>query len=193
MSLILRHLYAENIFSYVLQSLHLIMFCREKNIVHARRRDHFQWKVQMLLSEYFVAGIFHENQQNPGNYGVSVLLQEEVDICLVHLNYWLKVSKQWEQFEILPIVLGSTPLEFPQKLCSIEKRKSYMLAGDRFPWKDRQPTGNACYKKGTKRQFDITELPKLSGIADVDIAATLFTYDMLAKEHEEYWIVISEV
>ncbi|KRY96556.1 hypothetical protein T4B_4331, partial [Trichinella pseudospiralis] len=35
-------------------------------------------------------------------------------------------------------------------------------------------------------------LPKLSGIADVDIAATLFTYDMLAKEHEEYWIVISE-
>ncbi|KRZ00922.1 Histone acetyltransferase ESA1 [Trichinella pseudospiralis] len=36
-------------------------------------------------------------------------------------------------------------------------------------------------KKGTKRQFDITELPKLSGIADVDIAATLFTYDMLRK------------
>ncbi|KAL1235145.1 Gamma-tubulin complex component [Trichinella pseudospiralis] len=32
--------------------------------------------------------------------------------------------------------------------------------------------------KGTKRQFDITELPKLSGIADVDIAATLFTYDI---------------
>ncbi|KRY64148.1 hypothetical protein T4A_13924 [Trichinella pseudospiralis] len=48
-------------------------------------------------------------------------------------------------------------------------------------------------QKGTKRQFDTTELPKLSGIADVDIAATLFTYDMLAKEHEEYWIVISEV
>ncbi|KRZ64380.1 hypothetical protein T10_12499, partial [Trichinella papuae] len=37
-----------------------------------------------------VAGIFHENHQYPGNYGVSVLLQEEVDICLVHLNYWLK-------------------------------------------------------------------------------------------------------
>ncbi|KRZ08106.1 Histone acetyltransferase ESA1 [Trichinella pseudospiralis] len=36
-------------------------------------------------------------------------------------------------------------------------------------------------QKGTKRQFDITELPKLSGIADVDIAATLFTYDMLRK------------
>ncbi|KRY80129.1 hypothetical protein T4D_3949, partial [Trichinella pseudospiralis] len=38
------------------------------------------------------------------------------------------------------------------------------------------------------RQYWLQKLPKLSGIADVDIAATLFTYDMLAKEHEEYWI-----
>ncbi|KRZ10903.1 Histone acetyltransferase KAT7 [Trichinella zimbabwensis] len=47
-------------------------------------------------------------------------------------------------------------------------------------------------QKGTKRQFDIVELSNLTGIADVDIVATLFTYDMLAKEGEEYWIVMSE-
>ncbi|KRZ01608.1 hypothetical protein T11_17165 [Trichinella zimbabwensis] len=48
-------------------------------------------------------------------------------------------------------------------------------------------------QKGTKRQFDIVELSNLTGIADMDIVATLFTYDMLAKEGEEYWIVMSEV
>ncbi|KRY99950.1 hypothetical protein T4B_2816 [Trichinella pseudospiralis] len=48
-------------------------------------------------------------------------------------------------------------------------------------------------QKGTKWQFDIIELLKLSGISDVGIAAKLFTYDMLANVHEEYWIVISEV
>ncbi|KRY81407.1 Histone acetyltransferase ESA1 [Trichinella pseudospiralis] len=47
-------------------------------------------------------------------------------------------------------------------------------------------------QKGTKWQFDIIELLKLSGISDVGIAAKLFTYDMLANVHEEYWIVISE-
>ncbi|KRZ09235.1 Histone acetyltransferase ESA1 [Trichinella zimbabwensis] len=47
-------------------------------------------------------------------------------------------------------------------------------------------------QKGTKRQFDIVELSNLTGIADMDIVATLFTYDMLAKEGEEYWIVMSE-
>ncbi|KRZ65417.1 hypothetical protein T10_10754 [Trichinella papuae] len=37
------------------------------------------------------------------------------------------------------------------------------------------------------------QLSNLTGIADVDIVATLFTYDMLAKEGEEYWIVMSEI
>ncbi|KRZ24715.1 hypothetical protein T4C_6189 [Trichinella pseudospiralis] len=36
------------------------------------------------------------------------------------------------------------------------------------------------------------EMSKLTSIAEEDIVATLFTYGMLAKEHEEYWIVISE-
>ncbi|KRY64767.1 hypothetical protein T4B_12719 [Trichinella pseudospiralis] len=33
-------------------------------------------------------------------------------------------------------------------------------------------------------------MPKLTSIAEEDIVDTLFTYGMLAKEHEEYWIVI---
>ncbi|KRZ03562.1 hypothetical protein T11_2922 [Trichinella zimbabwensis] len=37
-------------------------------------------------------------------------------------------------------------------------------------------------QKGTKRQFDIVELSNSTGISDVDIVTTLFTYDMLAKE-----------
>ncbi|KRZ05918.1 hypothetical protein T4B_8547, partial [Trichinella pseudospiralis] len=37
------------------------------------------------------------------------------------------------------------------------------------------------------------EMSKLTSIAEEDIVATLFTYGMLAKEHEEYWIVISEI
>ncbi|KRY80670.1 hypothetical protein T4D_14200 [Trichinella pseudospiralis] len=33
-----------------------------------------------------VAGIFHENHKNPGNYGVSIKLQEEVHIWQFCLN-----------------------------------------------------------------------------------------------------------
>ncbi|KRY73928.1 hypothetical protein T4A_613 [Trichinella pseudospiralis] len=112
------HLYAENIFSSILQSLNLVMFCREKNI------DMFYRKKKIIYA-----------RRRP---------------------FSVEGSAAFRQYMLQSIV-------------------EYMA------------------EKGTNWQFDIIELPKLSGIADVDIAATLFTYDMLAKEHEEYWIVISEL
>ncbi|KAL1229521.1 Histone acetyltransferase ESA1 [Trichinella pseudospiralis] len=45
-----------------------------------------------------------------------------------------------------------------------------------------------CTREGS--QFDNAEMPKLTSIAEEDIVDTLFTYGMLAKEYEEYWIVI---
>ncbi|KRY80690.1 hypothetical protein T4D_4477 [Trichinella pseudospiralis] len=35
-------------------------------------------------------------------------------------------------------------------------------------------------------------MPKLTSIAEEDIVDTLFTYGMLAKEHEEYWITFGQ-
>ncbi|KRZ35798.1 Histone acetyltransferase ESA1 [Trichinella pseudospiralis] len=40
--------------------------------------------------------------------------------------------------------------------------------------------------------FDNAEMPKLTSIAEEDIVDTLFTYGMLAKEHEEYWITFQQ-
>ncbi|KRZ01255.1 hypothetical protein T4B_6293, partial [Trichinella pseudospiralis] len=108
------HLYAENIFSSILQSLNLVMFCREKNMVHARRRDHFQWK--------------------------DMFYRKKKIIYARRRPFSVEGSAAYRQYMLQSIV-------------------EYMA------------------EKGTNWQFDIIELPKLSGIADVDIAATLFTYD----------------
>ncbi|KRZ35557.1 hypothetical protein T4C_13664 [Trichinella pseudospiralis] len=109
------HLYAENIFSSILQSLNLVMFSREKNMVHARRRDHFQWK--------------------------DMFYRKKKIIYARRRPFSVEGSAAYRQYMLQSIV-------------------EYMA------------------EKGTNWQFDIIELPKLSGIADVDIAATLFTYDI---------------
>ncbi|OUC45313.1 hypothetical protein D917_01950 [Trichinella nativa] len=47
-------------------------------------------------------------------------------------------------------------------------------------------------QKGTKRQFDIVELSKSTAVQEIDIVTTLFAYDMVLKEFDEYWVVMSE-
>ncbi|KRY56080.1 Histone acetyltransferase KAT7 [Trichinella britovi] len=47
-------------------------------------------------------------------------------------------------------------------------------------------------QKGTKRQFDIVELSKSTAVQEIDIVTTLFAYDMLLKDTEKYWVVMSE-
>ncbi|KRZ35860.1 hypothetical protein T4C_9645 [Trichinella pseudospiralis] len=84
------------------------------------------------------------------------------------------------------------PTENEHRTCTPERPFSVeRLAAYRRYWL--QSIVEYMAQKGTKWQFDIIELLKLSGISDVGIAAKLFTYDMLANVHEEYWIVISEV
>ncbi|KAL1285990.1 Pentatricopeptide repeat-containing protein [Trichinella pseudospiralis] len=43
-------------------------------------------EMNVFIGLLSVAGIFHENHKNPGNYGVSIKLQEEVHIWRFCLN-----------------------------------------------------------------------------------------------------------
>ncbi|KRY81787.1 hypothetical protein T4D_10988 [Trichinella pseudospiralis] len=45
---------------------------------------------------------------------------------------------------------------------------------------------------GNSRSEQAGKMPKLTSIAEEDIVDTLFTYGMLAKEYEEYWITFQQ-